>query len=233
MQYPTRLCAAITLAFCLLFVPASAGAQFWPGPDYWGGGYGAWGSAVAARADATQRNLAQQQHLASERIAAQQSAAMQAGIRNTLSTQADMRTQSILSQQQSNRDWWFQVQQQQTAQRRAMSAGAVARPDPTFVPTAPASSGPPVATDIIPWPPVLWNSRFAEQRAAVEAPYRREAGTQATRTAADYESILEAAGHMKRLLEAMTAEISAQDYLLADRFLDQLAAEARGRIENK
>jgi hypothetical protein len=232
MQHQTRLSAAITV-FCLFFTPTAASAQFWPGHGYGGGGYGAWGAAVAEHADATQRNLAQQQHLASERIAAQQSAAMQSSIRNTLSTQADMRTQSILSQQQSNRDWWFQMQQQQMAQRRAMPAGAVSRPDPTFVPTAPASSVPPVATDIIPWPPVLWDSRFSEQRAAVEAPYRRDAGTQATRTVADYESMIEAAGQMKLLLDAMTAEISAQDYLHTEKFLDQLAAEARGQIEKE
>ena len=232
MQYQALPSATLTV-LCVLFVPAAASGQFWPGYGYGGGGYGAWGAAVAAQADAAQRNLAQQQHLASERIAAQQSAAMQASIRNTLSTQADMRTQGILSQQQSNRDWWFQVQQQQMAQRRALSAGAAPGADPMFVPTAPASPVPPVATDIIPWPPVLWDTRFAEHRAAVEAPYRRDAGTQKVRTAADYESIIEAAGQMKLLLEAMTAEMSAQDYLHAERFLDQLAAEARGRIEKK
>ncbi len=179
------------------------------------------------------RNIAAREHAASQNIAAQQNAAMQANIRNTLSTQADMRTQGMLSQQQSHRDWWFQVQQQQTAQRRAMQGSAIPRADPTYVPTAPSSRVPPVATDIIPWLPVLWDSRFDEQRAAIEAPYRRDAGKDSSRTAADYEGMIEAAEQMKLALGAMTKEISAQDYLQAEKFLDQLAAEARERIEHK
>ncbi len=232
MQYKTLATATLT-AFFLSYITAAASAQFWPGHGYGHGGYGGWGAIVAQQADATMRNIAQQEHATSERIAAQQSAALQGSIRNTLSTQADMRTQGILNQQQSNRDWWFQVQQQQQAQRRAMQALTPSSAAPTSVPTAPAHRTPPVATDIIPWPPVLWDSRFAQQRAAVEAPYRRDTGTQATPTVADYESMIEAAGQMKLLLGELTAEISAQDYLHAEKFLDQLAAEARARIENK
>lgn len=232
MQYKA-LTRAILATFCLGLIPAAASAQVWPGYGHGAGGYGAWGAAVAAQADATQRNIARQEHAASQRLAAQQSATMQANIRNTLNTQSEMRMRGAMSQQQSNRDWWFQVQQQQMAQRRATSAGAVPPADPAFVPTAPTSRVPPVATDIIPWPPALWDSRFAEPRAAIEAPYRREAGTQAARTAADYERMIEAAGQMKLLLSAMTAEISAQDYLHAEKFLDQLTAEARERIEQK
>jgi hypothetical protein len=39
-----------------------------------------------------------------------------------------------------------------------------------------------------------------------------------------------AAEQMKTILGQMTAEISAQDYFNTAKFLDQLAAEARGRI---
>lgn len=232
MQHVFRVTVVLT-PFCLSLVPAAASAQFWPGHGYGIGGFGGWGGAqVAAEADATMRNIASQEHAASQSIAAQQSAAMQANIRNTLSTQADIRTQSMLSQQQSHRDWWFQVQQQQSAQRRARQGGAVPAAGPAHVPTAPTLRVPPIATDIIPWPPVLWDSRFDEQRAAVEAPYRRNVGKQASRTAADYEGMIEAAEQMKVVLGAMTSEISAQDYLHAQKFLDQLAAEARGRIEH-
>jgi hypothetical protein len=231
MQHVYRVTAVIT-PFCLSLLPAAASAQFWPGHGYGGGGYGGWGGAeVAAQADATMRNIATQEHAASQRIAAHQSAATQANIRNTLSTQADMRTQGMLNQQQSQRDWWFQVQQQQAAQRRAMQGGSVPSAGPAYVPTAPTSRVPPVATDIIPWPPVLWDSHFDGQRAAIEAPYRRDAGKQAPRTVADYETMIEAAEEMKRLLGAMTSEISAQDFLHAEKFLEQLIAEARERIE--
>ena len=36
---------------------------------------------------------------------------------------------------------------------------------------------------------------------------------------------------MKLILQGMAAGISAQDYLNTEAFLDQLAAEARGRLE--
>ncbi len=233
MQYKTLATATLT-AFFLSFFSAAASAQFWPGYGSRDGGYGGWGGAqVAQQADATMRNIAEQEHAASQAIAAQQSATMQGNIRNTLSTQAEMRTQGILNQQQSNRDWWFQVQQQQQAQRRAMAAGGRPAVPETFVPAPTISRSGSVATDIIPWPAVLWDSRFAQQRTVVEAPYRRDAGKQVTRTVADYESMIEAAGQMKLILGEMTSELTAQEYLHADKFLDQLAAEARGRIEQK
>ncbi len=233
MQNKTLATATLT-AFFLSLITTTASAQFWPGYGYGDGGYGGWGGAqIAAQADATMRNMAQQEHATSARLAAQQGAAMQSNIRNTLSTQAEMRTQGIMNQQQSNRDWWFQVQQQQQAQRRAMPASGRPPAGETFVPTAAISRSPSVATDIIPWPPVLWDSRFAQQRSLVEAPYLRDAGRQATRTVADYESMIEAAGQMKLFLAEMTSELSAQEYLHAEKFLDQLAAEARGRIGKK
>ncbi len=43
--------------------------------------------------------------------------------------------------------------------------------------------------------------------------------------------MIDAAQRMKTILGQMTATISAQDYLGAVKFLDELAAEARGRIE--
>ena len=43
--------------------------------------------------------------------------------------------------------------------------------------------------------------------------------------------MIDAAEQMKTILGQMTAEISAEDYLNTMKFLDQLAAEARGRIE--
>ena len=43
--------------------------------------------------------------------------------------------------------------------------------------------------------------------------------------------MIDATGQMKAILGRMTAEISAQEYLNVEKFLDQLAAEARERIE--
>lgn len=198
------------------------------------GGYGAWGAYTSALNSATTRNIAEQDHLAGMNAAMQQNAMMQSGIRNTMMTQAQTRTQDIYSQRQSNRDWWFQVEQQQSAQRQAAAArapmGTVAMaPVAGFDSALSAVPQPEAATDIIKWLPVLCDPRFAEQRATVEAPYRRTPKGQPT--VADYENMIDATKQMKAILGQMTAQISAQEYLGAEKFIDQLAAEARGRIE--
>ena len=164
----------------------------------------------------------------------QQRAMMQGGIRNTMTTQAEARTQAQFSQQQSNRDWWFQVQQQQVAQRHSMSARPSMGMAPVtgFESAAPAAATQPeAATDVIKWLPVLCDPRFAAERASVEAPYRRDPKEKANPTAVDYQNMIGAAEKMKTVLGQMTADISAQEYLGAEQFLDKLAAEARGRIE--
>jgi len=216
-----------------LFGAASpASAQFWPGYGYYGDA-GVWGAYTSALHDSTSRYIAQSDRLMGERAANQQMTAMQSGIRNTLSSQANLRTQTAMSQQQSNRDWWFQIEQQQLARRRA--AGAMGSPATaeaamaTMRQESPAM--PQVATDVIPWLPVLCDPRFAAERAIVEAPYRHADGKPTEPTEADYQRMIEAAGQMKTILDQMAGEISAREYLDAGKFLDQLAAEARGRIE--
>jgi hypothetical protein len=232
---------AVVLTLVSLVLSTTATAQMHPGRSYHGPyGYGAndfagvWGAYTSAINYSTTRYVAEQDHLAGQNAAMMQNSMMQSGIRNTLSSQADMRTQNILGQQQANRDWWFQVQQQQSAQRQL----AAARPMVGGVPSAGFESAAPVpaprpqvATDIIKWPSLLGDSRFAEQRAKVEAPYRSAPKGQANPTVADYEAMIDAAGKMKAILGQMTAEISAQEYLGVEKFLDQLAAEARGRIK--
>ena len=217
----------------------------WPGRGYRGdyggyggyygyGGDGAWGAYTSALNNATSRNVAEQDRLAGQNAALQQRAMMQSGIRNTLTTQAQTRTQDLLDRQQSNKDWWFQVQQQQLAQRQTVAARPYVGQAPVagFESAAPARAQPEAATDIIKWPSVLRDPRFAQQRAAVEAPYRRAPKGEAIPTVEDYQNMIEAAAQMKTILGQMTAEISAQDYLNTMKFLDQLAAEARGRIAN-
>lgn len=201
--------------------------------DYYGG-YGAWGSVASAMNTASARYAAQQDRMAGQAAADLQRGMMQSNIRNTLGTQASIRTQDILNQNELNRDWWFQVQQQQVAQRQALaaqaapvammsSAGLEAVPSPK-----PESSA---ATDVIRWQSTLCDPRFSADRAKVEAPYRRAPKGKAVPTTADYQNMIDAAQHMKLLLGQMTADVSAQDYLSAEKFLDQLAAEAHGRIE--
>jgi hypothetical protein len=215
----------------LLTSATTAFSQFWPG--YGNYGYsGGWGGYPYGNTAAL-RSAAQTDRMMGQAAAMRQTATVQSGIRNTLSSQAAAQTQAILGQQQSNKDWWFQVQQQQLAQRppmpqrSPMSSGA---PVAGFESAASAPASPQAATDIIKWPPLLCDPQFAQQRARIEAPYRRSSQGQGNPTDADYQAMIEAAAQMKAILKQLAANISAQDYINADAFLDQLAAEARGRI---
>ena len=103
---------------------------------------------------------------------------------------------------------------------------APASPLPTV--SSPRVSPPPAG--IIPWPALLRDQQFAFERARIEDPYRRNHNGQATPTTADYQDIMDAAARMKVTLWQMSAEISPQESNLAEKFLDQLAAEARGQL---
>jgi hypothetical protein len=232
----------------LLMLAATAEGQFWPGGHRGGGarrsgryggygGYGyddsgAWGAFSSALNYSTSRNAAQQSYLAGQAAAMQQQTAMQSSIRSSMMSQAQAQTQNALGQQQANRNWWFQVEQQQAAQRRSMpSRSYAAAPAMTFEQDAPATQPPKADTDVIRWLPILCEPQFAQQRARVEAPYRRADKGKANPTPADYQTMIDAAGQMKTILKQMAAGISAQEYLDGNTFLDKLVAEAQDRIE--
>ncbi len=227
---------AVFAAACLTMSAETVLAQAFPGRHHGGsyGGYDYDDTAIAlyslgsvnradqARADAF-RMQGQQ--------GSQQMSAMQGSIRGAMDSATRQRAQGVFSQQQAG-DWWFQVQQQQAAQRRGQSARYA---DPTaqavgFEPAA-NSDTPRAAMDIIKWPVVLCDPCFADQRTEIESPYRR-GGVKGlgTPTAADYQNMIQAADQMKETLKDMTADMSAQEYLNTVAFLDKLTAEARERL---
>jgi hypothetical protein len=213
---------------------ATASAQMWPGSRRSYSSYDTWGyndDAVAAAyalnsSNNAARNTAQSYQAWSQRAAP--TSGMQSDIRNTMDASAQRRTQDIYSQQQAGRDWWFQVQQQQMAQQRAQAPQYSAVP--AGFESLPAPVAPKAATDIIKWLPLLQAPQFAAERARVEAPYRRSSKGLSRPTAEDYQDMIKAAEQMKRILKGMTANITAQEYLNAEAFLDKLAAEARDRL---
>ena len=157
-----------------------------------------------------------------------QNQAVQQGIRSTLSSQAQARTQAIQAEGQSNRDWWFQQQQRQVAQGPRTGA----RSPLPFVPSVAATTAPPqpaASAGIIAWPQLLLDPRFAAARATVEDPYRQDRRP----TRDDYLAMVGATTEMKTTLEGLAAEVSAAEYMATVKFLDTLAAEAQGRLETK
>jgi hypothetical protein len=244
-----NVCALAILAmFWLATSPETVSAQR-PGRSgrYYGGygGYGGYGDDAgvmglytSAMSQSSMRSAAQSDRLAGQNAAMQQRAAVQMGARNMLSSQADARTQNILSQQQSNRDWWFQTQQQQTAGRQPsdngspalVSAGFGAEPvTGGFVVPAPV---PEVAMDIIAWPSVLQEDMFASRRALIEAPYRRSPPDLSAPTGNDYRDMVKTVDEMKAMLEwrlSVKSGLPTNSYEQAKAFLDNLGKEASER----
>jgi hypothetical protein len=258
-----RICLFVVLAAAWMALStATASAQLFPGGSRRNSSYdiGAYDAAVGMSAlrssNAAARGMAQTYQAWGQQASSAQMSATQSGIRDAMSADAQQRAQGIYGQQQANRDWWFQAQERQVAQRQAAASqsrsGAATYPSaaPRYAPSAVAAnpmspyvpppsmmgfeSSPdvaPASSGIIKWLPVLSGPEFAQQRARIEAPYLRSSKGLSNPTPEDYRNMIETSAEMKTTLKRMADAISAQDYLSGVAFLDQLAAEARGRLE--
>jgi hypothetical protein len=225
-----RVYVIVVLAAWFAMSAATAAAQPWPAHYHHYGYYG-YDSALVihdlGRAGGGRRRMAQWERLLGQQMAAQQMAARQTDIRAAIEADGQWRMQGIAGQQQANREWWLQTQQQQVSQRQAQAARlALMKAAADLSPAAPA--GP----EVIQWPSALRGSRFADQRARIEAPYRRGSKVPSAPTTKDYEEMIIIAGQMKTLLKALGDNVSAQGYRDAEAFLDQLAAEARRNLDS-
>ena len=154
-------------------VPAAVAdtAKAQMGPYGYGYGYGGWGAAAygaaASRAN-TQSRIAADRQAQSQSRAMAQNQAVQQGIRSTLAGSAQARTQAARSQQQGARDWWFQHQVQAArTPRQPVYPSVPVAPRGTPGALTPSTPRPPDAdgsAEIIKWPGVLMDPRFAEQR---------------------------------------------------------------------
>jgi hypothetical protein len=235
MRYhgPILLFAAISV----LASPEVGFAQFWPGA-YGYGGYGSWGG-WGGRGAAEIEAASQARQLGQIR-AMEQNKIVQEGIRNTLTTQAQSQTNSILNQRQANQDWWFQTQQQQAAQRKAgdgeeapVAGGFGPVPPPNgFGGLAEIEASREVALDIIKWPTALQEKAFDTRRALIEAPYRRSPPRLSVPTADDYRDMVKTIEEMKTILEwRLQNGMITEDYEQAKAFLSKLGQEAQSRAD--
>ena len=226
---------AVIAAIWIGMSAATVSAQMFPRSRYSRSSYdgyddGALAAAAALNsADNSARNNAQAYQAWSQQAASSQMSGMESGVRSEMDASSQQYTQSIYNRQQAGRDWWFQVDQQQVAQRQAQAARYAAMS--TGFESAEAANAPKAKTDIIKWPPLLQIPQFAAQRTQIEAPYRRGSKGLSTPTADDYRNMVKAAERMKAILKGMTAELTAEQYFDSEDFLNRLAAEARGRIE--
>ena len=202
-------------------------AQWWEHHHYYYPGYYAgYDTAFLYTLGGGRRYYAQSQRLLGEQIAAQQAAATQRSIRYSMAAETQRRSDQIFVQQQTDRDWWIQTQQQQIADRQQAAALAA------IVANTETSPTPPGATDVIKWPLPLQRPEFAEQRTKIEAPYRRDAKRLSIPTAADYQDMLKSVEQMRRIVKRLAAVFTWQQSTDAKTFLDRLATEVHGRLED-
>ncbi len=227
---------AVIAAVWIGMSAATVSAQLWPGSRYRNGSYDGYdeGAVAAAAAlgsaDSATRTTAQSYQAWSQRAASSQMSGMESGIRSAVNAGDQQYAQNLNSQQQAGRNWWFQVQQQQAAERQAQASRYAAMS--AGFESAQTANAPKANTDIIKWPPLLQAPQFAAERTKIEAPYRRSSKGLSTPTADDYRNMIKATEQMKAILKGMTANITAEEYFSSEAFLNQLAAEARGRLES-
>jgi hypothetical protein len=221
---------------CNIFLPATISfAQFYPGYGYGGWG-GMDGSAALLGADYRQAAVIQarsQSRVAGQEAAINQNLVVQSGIRNTLSNQAQSRSDEIQRQQQSTQDWWFQQQSQKVAQRNAVGYASVGMPAGLSGSFAPSGGPPPAAMDIIQWPSLLQEPCFASERTQIESPYRRTPPRLSAPSQADYRQMASTVEDMKAVLEWRLSEgVNTDDYKTAKAFLIKLGQEVAGRAQS-
>ena len=231
-----RICLTAIIATVWIGMSATTvSAQIWPGfrdrrSSYDGYDEGAVAAAAAlGSADSATRTTAESYQAWSQRAASSQMSGMESGIRSAMNAGDQQYAQNLYSQQQAGRNWWFQVEQQQTAERQAQAARYAAMS--AGFESAQIANAPKANTDIIKWLPLLQLPQFAAERSQIEAPYRRNSKGLSTPTVDDYRNMLKAAEQMKATLKSMTANITAEEYFSSEAFLNQLAAEIRQRLK--
>jgi hypothetical protein len=236
LSYSRSSWIVAVVGFALTFLPTHVSAvcrpyihhNDWNGWGGWGNGWGygwGWGGVVyplGQDALAT-RYIAGESQIAGAAIAAQQTAATQDSIRNTLAADAMRRANAIVSQQESNSDLVTQSQMQQAAARQILAM--------RYISTAEPMQEKPAALDIYQWPQALQSSQFTADRTEAETPRRRAAEDGRSLSIKDYRDILTAVARLRATLSGVTARITYDEYIEAKDYLDQMAADARANIE--
>jgi hypothetical protein len=224
-----------SIVIAVLLQAAAATAQFAPRHSYRGyaGGYDGYDSGIYP--DINQTNAAYMQAHSQEsqyqsQVAQSRTSAWQ-NINQQAAQQANLQTQSMMSQRQSSQDWWYQQQSRQLAESKTRSSYQPMNLPPTDYaePISPAQK--PATPEIMIWPTLLKGSMFDESRAKVEAPFRRAYADKKPLTADDYRGILQAIDAMKVQLKGLASQVVESEYAAVEGYLDELATDAQKRLD--
>jgi hypothetical protein len=219
--------AAGTAILILAALPAQA--QFVPGP-YYSSDMGVLGSATAAYQSATQ----QQAYSNYRQMGAASSMAHSMAwmnINRNMQAEAASSPATVPDAAQAARDWMYQ-----------QSSYSRPSPRPTSLPSTSLSYAAPqrpvvqqpekaAPKEIMLWPTVLKDKRYAKERTAVESPFRRAYADKKPLTVKDYEMIILVLEKMKVGVEGMKAQLVETEYDSVQQYLDDLIADAEKRIK--
>jgi hypothetical protein len=214
----------------MLVQTGAASAQFSPRRSYGGYRGGYYESDPVIYPNINQTNAAYQQ-AASQAKQYQASSSMARssawqGINQSLAQQANYRTQTMQAEKDSAKDWWFQQQSMQMAQRKAGSYRPTNLPESDYAGT----DEQPAAREIMLWPTLLKDPAFDELRAEIEAPFRRAHAANKALSADDYRGILKSIDAMKKMLKQISSQVLESEYSAVVSYLDELAADANKRL---
>jgi hypothetical protein len=212
------------LSFLITALPARA--QFVPGPYYFGSG--AIGSYTSAYQSAAQQQAyTENRQMQMEGSLARSSAWM--NINQSMQAQAAARSASTPDAGQAARDW---MNQNASPGRSSSKPMTLPKSD---VRVASVQQTPNVRVaepkEIMLWPTLLKDRRFQEDRADVEAPFRRAAADGKPLTIEDYKGIIKSVDSIKGTVKSMESQIVETEYESVQKYLDDLITDAQKRIK--
>jgi hypothetical protein len=213
------------LAILICCVPP-AQAQFVP-HGYYYPDMGVMGAATAAYSSAAQQNLYMQDRQLQQTTSGARSQAWQ-NINRSMQMEASARPATVPDSGQAARDWMYQNAPSSRTARRPMTLPST---DMALVTPARETSKPAAPREIMLWPTILKDQRFNEDRADVEAPFRRAYADGKPLTIDDYQGIIQAVEKMKATIKGIESQIVEPEYTAVEKYLDDLIADAQKRIQ--
>jgi hypothetical protein len=185
------------------------------------------GLATSAYSSAAQQQVYQQNRQMQMTSTMARSAAWQ-GINRTMQGEALSRPASVPDSGQVARDWMFQNTASSRPQRRSMTLPSA---EMAVVTPSRESAKAAAPKELILWPTLLKEQRFDENRADVEAPFRRAYADGKPLTVEDYQTIIKTVEKMKATVKSLESQLVETEYNSVDKYLDDLIADAQKRIK--
>ena len=138
------------------------------------------------------------------------------------------RPTSVPDSAQAARDWMYQHAPPSRSDSRPTTLPRVAMTTTQSVEKPSTKS---VPQEIMLWPTILKDPLFDDDRASVEAPFRRSYADGKPLTIEDYQQIIKTVENMKATIKTLKSQLIESEYAAVEKYLDDLIADAQKRIK--